>query len=71
MTITLLNGDRVSYAGLGPISELIGLTVDVMDNFDQFGKKGVSEMLGLVTSVISAGLYDQTGVYCQAFAWYG
>ena len=62
MTITLPGGERVSYAGLGPISELIGLTVDVMDNFDQVGEDGVGEMLGLITSVLSAGLYDQTGM---------
>ena len=62
MMITLPDGNRVSYAGLGPISDLVGLTVDIMDNVDTLGQDGLASLLGLVTAVTAAGLYDQAGM---------
>ena len=60
--ITLPDGSRISYAGLGPISDMVGLTVDIMDNWDVLGDDNVMELLGLTATTIAAGLYDQGGL---------
>ena len=58
--ITLPDGTRVSYDGLGAISDWMAVTANIMDNFDALGEGGVAELLHASGYVISAALTDKT-----------
>ena len=54
------DGKWYSYEGLGPISDLIALTADVMDNFDTIEEQDVEVWINKMGYLISANLTNKS-----------
>jgi len=54
------DGNWYSYEGLGPISDLIALTADVMDNFDTIEEQDLSVWINKMGYLISANLTNKS-----------
>ena len=54
------DGNWYSYDGLGPISDWLALTADVMDNFDSVTENDVETMLNKMGFILSANLTNKS-----------
>lgn len=54
------DGKWYSYDGLGPISDWLALTADVMDNFDSVTENDVETMLNKMGFILSANLTNKS-----------
>ena len=54
------DGNWYSYEGLGPISDLIALTADVMDNFDTIEEQDLSVWINKMGYLVSANLTNKS-----------
>jgi len=54
------DGKWYSYEGMGPISDLIALTADVMDNFDTIEEQDLSVWINKLGYLISANLTNKS-----------
>lgn len=54
------DGQWYSYDGLGPISDWLALTADVMDNFDSVTENDVETMLNKMGFILSANLTNKS-----------
>ena len=59
-SIRLPGGDWVSYDNLGPITNWLALTVDVMDNFDQLASNDIEEQLRKLGFVFASSITEKT-----------
>ena len=53
-------GNWVSYDNLGPISDWLALTADIMDNFDRLDEGSIAENLSAVGFILSASITDKS-----------
>ena len=53
-------GQWVSYDGLGPLSDVVALTANIMDNFDTLGEANLQKLLTGMGYVLSASVTDKT-----------
>ena len=59
-SIRLPGGNWVSYDNLGPITNWLGLTADIMDNFDTLSPNDTGELLNKMTHVLAASFTEKT-----------
>ena len=61
-SIRLPGGQWVSYDGLGPVTNWLALTADIMDNFDSLAPNDMGELLKKMTFVLGASFTEKTGI---------
>ena len=59
-SIRLPGGKWVSYDNLGPITNWIALTADIMDNFDSLSPNDIGEQLRKAGFILAASVTDRT-----------
>ena len=59
-SIKLPGGYWVSYDNLGPISDWLALTADVMDNFDTLDENSIATNLNAMGFILSASITDKS-----------
>ena len=59
-SIRLPGGNWVSYDNLGPISDWLALTADIMDNSDRLDEGSITENLSAAGFVLSASITDKS-----------
>lgn len=61
-SIRLPGGEWISYDGLGPVTNWLALTTDVMDNFDSLAPNDMGELLRKMSFVVGASFTEKTGI---------
>lgn len=61
-SIRMPNGSWVSYDNLGPITNWLSLTADILDNFDSLAPKDLQEQIRKMGFIMAAAITDKTAL---------